>query len=112
MNALKPLVKATPAIKSRRGPRRRRPAKLHADKGYDYSELRSWLARRGILPRIARRGIESRERLGRYRWVVERTLAWLGRYRRLVRRYERHGHHFLGFVTLACTMIGYRKLTN
>jgi transposase len=45
--------------------------------------------RRGIKSRIARRGIESSERLGRHRWVVERTLAWLDRYRRLAVRYER-----------------------
>jgi Transposase DDE domain len=33
--ALIPLVQAIPAIRSRRGPRRRRPGKLHADKGYE-----------------------------------------------------------------------------
>ncbi|MBZ2410598.1 transposase [Streptomyces sp. L06] len=35
-----PLVKDIPPVRSRRGPRRRRPAKLHADKGYDYRHLR------------------------------------------------------------------------
>ena len=33
--ALQPLVRAIPAIRSRRGPRRRKPARLHADKAYD-----------------------------------------------------------------------------
>ena len=61
----------------RPGRPRKRPAKLHADKAYDSSEKRRALRRRGITPRIARRGIESSERLGRYRWIVERTLAWL-----------------------------------
>jgi transposase len=37
--------------------------------------------------RIARKGIDSSERLGRHRWVVERTLAWLNQYRRLTIRY-------------------------
>ena len=37
--------------------------------------------KRGITPRIARRGVDSSEKLGRHRWVVERTLAWLNRYR-------------------------------
>ncbi len=46
--ALIPLVQAIPAIRSLRGPRRRRPAKLHADKGYDYPHLRAWLRRRRI----------------------------------------------------------------
>jgi transposase len=46
------------------------------------------LRRRGIKSRIARKGIESSEKLGRHRWVVERTLAWLAKYRRLTIRYE------------------------
>lgn len=37
--ALKPLVNAIPAVRSRRGPRRRKPAKLHADKAYDIPAL-------------------------------------------------------------------------
>ena len=68
---------------------RKRPAKLHADKAYDSSDLRRALRARGITPRIARRGIDSSERLGRHRWVVERTLAWLLGCRRLGVRYER-----------------------
>lgn len=36
-----------------------RPAKLHADKGYDYESLRKRLRARNIVPRIARRGIET-----------------------------------------------------
>ena len=73
--ALKPLVKAIPAVRSRRGPRRRRPGKLHADKAYDQPELRLWVRRRGMAVRIARKGIESAERLGRHRWVIERTMC-------------------------------------
>ncbi|CAL9329313.1 hypothetical protein SUDANB6_00039 [Streptomyces sp. enrichment culture] len=33
-------MKGIPPIRSRRGPRRRRPGKLHAGKGYDYRRLR------------------------------------------------------------------------
>ncbi len=71
--ALIPLVKGIPPIRSRRGPRRRRPGKLHGDKGYDYDHLRRWLRRRGITHRIARKGIETSKRLGRHRWTIERT---------------------------------------
>ena len=56
-----------------------RPEKLHADKGYDYPRCREALRRRGIKARIARRGIESSQRLGRHRWVVERGFSWLYR---------------------------------
>ena len=58
------------------------------------------LRRRGIIPRIARRGSESRERLGRYRWVVERTLSWLNRFRRLKVRYERRADIHQAFLSL------------
>jgi transposase len=109
--ALVPLVQGIPPIRSRRGPRRRRPAKLHADKGYDYDHLRAWLRKRGITPRIARRGIESSQRLGRHRWVVERTMSWLYGCRRLHRRYERKADHFLAFVGIAAALICYRRLT-
>jgi transposase len=61
--------------------------------------------------RIARGGIETGDKLGRHRWVIERTLAWLTGYRRLTLRYERHPSHFLAFVTLAATITCYKKLT-
>ena len=109
--ALIPLVQAIPAIRSRRGPRRRRPGKLHADKGYDYPHLRTWLRFRRITPRIARRGIESSEKLGRHRWVIERSLAWLTGDRRLTLRYERSARLFAAFLTLAATLTCYKKLT-
>lgn len=109
--ALKPLVKAIPPVRSRRGPRRRRPDKLHADKAYDQPELRRWVRQRGIAVRIARKGIESSERLGRHRWVVERTISWLCGYHRLAIRYDRKGAHFLGFLTLAAALTGFKKLT-
>lgn len=108
--ALKPLVRAIPAICSRRGPRCRRPGKLHADKAYDQADLRAWVRNRGIAVRIARQGIEVSDRLGRHRRVIERTLAWLTGYRRLTLRYERNASHFLAFLTLAATITCYKKL--
>ena len=105
-----PMIALIPPVRSCRGPRRFRPFKLHADKGYDYPHLRRWLRRRGIVPRIARRGIDSSTRLGRHRWVIERTFAWLNGYRRLHRRYEHLAEHFLGFATLAAALTCYKKL--
>ncbi|MGN3953514.1 IS5 family transposase [Streptomyces sp. WAC8370] len=107
---LQPLVRGIPPIRSHRGPRRRRPAKLHADKGYDY--LRKWLRERGIRQRIARKGIESSKRLGHHRWVVERTVSWLSGCRRLHRRYERKPEHLLAFVGIAAALICHRRLIN
>jgi hypothetical protein len=50
-------------------------AKLHGDKADAFAFCRDALRRRGITPRIARRRIDSSERLGRYGWIVERTNA-------------------------------------
>lgn len=108
--ALKPLVQAIPAIRSRRGPRRRRPAKLRADKAYNSAEHRDWLRDREIVPRLARRGIENNQRLGRHRWKIERTISRLFGYRRLGIRYERKGSHFTAFLTLAAALTCYKKL--
>ncbi|MBJ6612411.1 IS5 family transposase [Streptomyces sp. I4(2020)] len=107
---LEPLVRGIPPILSSRGPRRRQPGKLHADKGYDYDYLRRWLSKRGIRHRIARKGIESSQRLGRHRWVVERTVTWLAGCRRLRRRYERKPDYFLAFVGIAAALICPRGL--
>lgn len=107
---LQPLVRGIPPIRSPRGPRRRRPGKLHGDKGYDYDHLRRWLRTRGIRHRIARKGIESSQRLGRHRWVVERSVSWLAGCRRFHRCYERKAEHFLAFVGIAALLINYRRL--
>jgi transposase len=107
------LVDAIPPIvgpQGKPGRQRKRPAKLHADKAYDASLLRHALRTRGIMPRIARRGIDSSERLGQHRWVVERSLSWLLGCRRLGVRYERRADVLLGLLHLACTLICIRFL--
>ena len=108
--ALTTLVDAIPPIRQRRGRPRRRPGKLHADKAYDFPRCRRDLRRRGIIPRIARRGIESSERLGRHRWVVERSFAWINQFRRLPIRYERHADLYRAFLVLAAAIICFRAV--
>jgi IS5 family transposase len=110
---LEAMVDAVAPVKGPRGRPgrpRKRPAKLHGDKGYDYPRCRRALRRRGICPRIARRGIEPSQRLGRHRYVVERSLAWLVGYRRLQVRYERRAEILLGFLHLACALICLKSL--
>jgi transposase len=107
---LEEALDAVPPVRQPRGRPRRRPKKLHADKAYDYRRCRRACRKRGIVPRIARRGVESSERLGRHRWVVERTLSWIARCRRLVVRYERRDDVHLAFLVLACAAICFRFL--
>jgi IS5 family transposase len=104
------LVDAMPAIAGLRGKPRRWPDKLHADKGYDFARCRAHLKRRRIKDRIARRGIERNDRLGRHRWVVERTHAWLAAFGKLRIRFERSIHTHLALLSAACSVICLRSL--
>jgi IS5 family transposase len=101
---------AIPPIKQANGRRRKRPRTLHADKGYDLPRGRTALRRRHIRVRIARKGSDSSARRGRHRWVVERPLAWLNRYRRLTVRYERRADSHQAFLTLGCALICFHTL--
>ncbi len=104
------VLDAIPLIKQPSGQRRKRPAKLHADKAYDIPRCRQALSQRHIKVRIARKGIDSSHRLGRHRWVIERTLAWLNRFRRLTVRYERRADIHQAFLTLGCALICFKAL--
>jgi hypothetical protein len=59
---------------------------------------------------VVDRGIEGKSRLGRVRWVVERTISWLPRFKRLGLRYDRTERTALALLTLACTVINVRRL--
>ena len=104
-----PLLPAEPP-KPKGGRPLARAAKLHADTAYDFAHCREACRTRGITPRIARWGVESSEKLGRHRWVVERTLAWLARFRRLTVRYERRVDTHLAFTTLACALTCWNRV--
>jgi transposase len=104
------MVDALGPVRGKRGRPRQRPEKLHADKAYDDRALRQHLRRRGITPRIARRGVESSVRLGRYRWVAERTISWQQGFRRLRVRDEKRDDIHEALVHLANAMIGWGRL--
>lgn len=96
---------AIPAVAGLSGRARKRPAKLHADKGYDYKRCRAYLRRRGIASRIARRGVESSETLGKHRWVVERTHGWFAGFGKLRIRFERRLDIHEALLKLAAAII-------
>ena len=95
------------------------PKRLIGDKAYDSDRLDAHLRhQRGIeliAPNIrnaARRAPRQDGRpLRRYRrrWKIERLLAWLQNFRRLVVRYEYHVENFLGFLRLGCVIILLRR---
>lgn len=102
---LLPLVVAVPPVAGKRGRPRSRPKRLYADRAYDSGPVRRILRWLGIAPVIAERGVSHGSGLGRFRWVVERTLAWLHQQRRLRIRYDRRDDIHIGFFRLATCLI-------
>lgn len=102
--ALKPMITGHQTRHDPHHGRYFKPQRLHADKAYDVPHLPKWLWGKHIGVRIAHKGIESSERLGRRRWVIERTMSWLTGYRRLNHRYERQPRNYLAFLGLAAAL--------
>lgn len=71
------LVDAIPPVRGRRGRPRKRPSSLYGDRAYHSRATRGELRRRHIQARIAWPTSGHGSGLGRKRWVVERTIAWL-----------------------------------
>ena len=61
-------------------------------------------------PIIARRQTAHGSGLGRQRWVVERTFAWLDNRRRLHIRTDRRDDIHEAFLALACRLICWLRL--
>ena len=95
-----------------------RVQRLIYDRAADSEALRQRLADRGIdLIAPHRRNRRKKptqdgRKLRRYRrrWIVERTFAWLGNFRRLVVRYEHKLQIYSAFFHLACIMIVLNRL--
>ncbi len=86
------------------------PQQLCGDKGYDYPECRAQAKAQGYTPHIRSRGEETRQREQHAdaiprRWVVEVTLGWLNRFRKLLVRFERLEVSHRALVQLGCAAI-------
>ncbi|OGA22028.1 MAG: transposase [Betaproteobacteria bacterium RIFCSPLOWO2_02_FULL_67_26] len=103
-----PLLNAIPPVAGQRGAPRRKPDLIQADRAYDSNPLRKLLAERGIDTQIARRYTPHGSGLGKTRWVVERTIAWLHQFRRLRVRYERLPSIHEAFLKLGACLICWR----
>jgi transposase len=88
---------------------------LIADKGYDAKWVRKKLRAKGITPYIPkkrRRGQSEQPAYNtkirpfyRIRWLVERSIAWIGNCRRITIRYEHYSHIYYAFFKLICIML-------
>jgi transposase len=94
-------------------PRRTAPQHLCLDAAFDNQPARQIVCREYYVAHIAPKagrpddaplhpGGQAR------RWVVERTHAWLDRFRRLVVNWEKTTESRYAFLCLACALIAYR----
>lgn len=106
---LQPLVEALPEIKDEEG-QLQQPDDLLADRAYDSQAHRDWLEERGITPKLAKRNTPHGSGLGKYRWPIERLMAWFHDDRRLRIRDERLPGIHEAFLTLASALICFAAL--
>jgi transposase len=105
------------AVPRRRGRPRKNPQRLIYDRAADSDPLRRRLKRRGIELICSHKSNRSkpptqdRRKLRRYkhRWKIERSIAWVANFRRLVVRYERKIDMYQAFFHVACMMITLRQ---
>jgi transposase len=105
-----PMLDALPPLHGRRGRPRQRPREIFGDRAYGSRANTVRCALRNVIPSLAAQREPHGSGLGRVRYVVERTLAWFGSYRRIKLCYERLGQHFQAFHELAATLICANKL--
>ena len=99
------------------GRARQKPLRLIGDMAYDSDPLRERLGRRGITvivpyrPNCVHRRYEDGRLLRRYRhrWIIERTFAWLGSFRRLLVRHERLTSMYCSLLYFAAALIALRR---
>ena len=89
--------------------------KLYADGGYGGPQFREGLRRvlRHVDVEIVKRSDSAKGfTVLPKRWLVERTIAWLNRCRRLAKDWENHSRNALAFLRLASIRLMLRKLCN
>jgi putative transposase len=101
-------------VVERPAPTKQAPQHLCLDKGYDNAPAREIVEERSYISHIRRIGEEKLDDAGekRYparRWVVERTLGWLGKCRAILVRYEKKAANYLGLIKVACILLWYRR---
>ena len=89
--------------------------KLFADAGYQGPKFRNELAK--AMPGMSVEIVKRSDRASGFevlprRWVVERTIGWLNRCRRLAKDFENLSRNALAFIRLASIRLMLRKLCN
>jgi transposase len=100
-----PLADDIPDLCGGDGDKPTKPEELYGDRANDSEPHRQKLRKRGIEPKIAKRGTEHGSGLGVNRWVVERTNSWLHSFRKLRLRNDPDGATHNRLVALGSALI-------
>ena len=95
-------------------PSEQEPQHLCLDKGYDNPTGHQATQEAGYTPHIRRIGEEKKDNKGdktrpARRWVVERTFAWLSRWRGILIRWDKKPSNYLASLKLACALLWFRR---
>ena len=88
------------------------PQHICLDKGYDFPVMERAVIERKYVPHIRHRGENLDDVVICHqpkRWVVERSVSWLNRFRKLLVRFEKKSENYLGLIQLACCLTVYRR---
>jgi transposase len=89
--------------------------KLFADSAYAGRAFQDGVANavRGLVVEIVKRADRAKGFVVEHkRWIVERSIAWLNRCRRLAKDWENRNHNALAFLRLASIRLMLRRLCN
>lgn len=107
---LLPLIQAIPPVRGVPGAPLRKPRSVMGDRAYHSDPHRMSLSARAIATQIARRNTPHGSGFGVYRWYVEQSLALMHQFKRLRVRDDRDDAVHEAFMTIACTIMCWRRL--
>ncbi len=107
------MLDSMPPIKMPSGQWRYKPDATLGDRAYGTKDIIAEVVERRVQSLLASRGSNVHgSGLGKVRYVIERTLSWIGNYRRLKLCYETTGAHWQAMNELAaCTICANRIQT-
>jgi transposase len=96
-------------------PTKKKPQNLCLDAGYDNPTGRKAVEESHYVPHIRSIRDEKPVPRGRRkhkprRWVVERLMGWLSKFRAILVRYDKNSFNYLGIIQLACALFWFRRL--
>jgi putative transposase len=86
--------------------------KIYADLGYSGEDMRERIMQYGIELECIGRKNKKKFEVEPKRWIVERTFAWLGKFRRLSKDYELITNTSLNMIYLGMIRIMSKRLSN